>query len=371
MSFFNVKSFYISLFSFLSYILAVLINFSLPPSLQQEGLIKSQVNISNILIQKADSIIMTMQEKELAANFLCNIRNLNYKDKIAFEASGLIHLLAISGSQITPITNILTLMINKIIYLITKEIKNPIKIMKIIYPIKIIFSIAISFIFSSLFGWSGALIRVVAIHYFIKTLTIQKLYFSVFNIFPFLSYNSFVKSVILILFSLFFGNLCYNISFLLSFIGATSLSISNKILSNMKLNIFYHYIISTIITTMAISLILLPFSNANILYSCLSNLVAIPIVCFIITPLTIVLLVLPESFYFFNSMLELYDKFLFLFKLTALIFSDGDIYFNNNSNHKIYSIFGILYLNLTLLILVVTNDLIKERKISLAREKLV
>lgn len=242
--------------------------------------------------------------------------------------------------------------------------------MQTIYQFKIFFSNLLSFTISSFFGWSGALIRVVAINYFMKMRLLQIIYVSVFNIFPYLFYATYSKCLTIFLFSIFFGNLTFSISFLLSFIGALSLSTINRITKYLNINDFYLYFINTILTTFFISLLLLPFSKAHIIYACLANILAVPIVCFFITPLTLIILIIPHDWEFTVYIIKIFDYFLAIFKNISILFTDNQILLSSfNSNYKIFSTFGIIYLNIIFILLSLINDLCKENRIIVTRLK--
>ena len=105
MNFFTLKYVYAVGCNLSCYIITVLILYLANEYVSAVGIFNNFFNFSNVLLERSLPTINRLHEKELALNFLCNIRNLSSKDKLAFESSGLIHLLAISGSQITPITN--------------------------------------------------------------------------------------------------------------------------------------------------------------------------------------------------------------------------------------------------------------------------
>lgn len=330
---------------------------------------KNFLDLSNIFKSKSVSIAENMEEKDLALNFLANIRKLTYQDRLTFEYSGLIHLLAISGSQITPATNIVVNGIKYVVYFLNKKNTNPLKIMILIYKIKIYLSIIISFFISSFFGFSGALIRVISINYVSKTNLTSLFYSIIFPIFPNILFTTFKNCILLIFFSFIFGNLLINLSFTLSFLGALCLKIIMRMNTLLNFNNLFSYVTNTILTSFIIGIILSPFSNCNIFSSCLANLVATPIICFLITPLTFLLLILPENNLFSSNLIYLYDLSLTIFKNIGLIFSDYNQLYANSNKASLFSLYGLLYLNSVLVLLISIYDLIKNFNILTTRFK--
>ncbi|WGL58518.1 ComEC/Rec2 family competence protein [Pigmentibacter sp. JX0631] len=359
------------IYTIICYLFTFCLIFFFQEIIHYESYFKNILDFSDILKNKSISIVANMQEKDLALNFLANIRKLTYHDKLAFEYSGLIHLLAISGSQVSPITNFLVSEIKYILYLIRRKNSNPLKLMNSLYQINIILSIIISFTISSLFGWSGALIRVLSISYVSKINFSSYLFSIVFSIFPKILLPTFKNCILLIFFSFIFGNLLLNFSFILSLIGVLSLKLIGRINNIINCKIFFNHIISTILTSFFIGVILFPFSNCNIFSSCLSNLIATPLVCFIITPLTFLVLIFPEGNIFSSYLIYFYDISLGIFKNIALIFSDNNLLHINKSKESIFSLQGLFYLNSILILLISTNDIIKNNNIFQTRGKFI
>ena len=129
-------------------------------------------------------------------------------------------------------------------------------------------SLFISLIICSLFGWTGALVRVSALSYFQSIKFIQSQYFIFFKLFPFLTSKIFHKIFVLFLISSSFGNVFINFSFLLSAIGAIILEISsyitNFLISNLKI---FKAICNTILTSFFTGIILYPFTNIDLINS--------------------------------------------------------------------------------------------------------
>ncbi|WP_158998926.1 MBL fold metallo-hydrolase [Pigmentibacter ruber] len=331
---------------------------------------KNFLDLSNIFKSKSVSIAENMKEKDLALNFLANIRKITFQDRLIFEYSGLIHLLAISGSQITPTTNIIVNGIKYIIYFLKKKNTNPLKIMILINKIKIYLSIIISFFISSIFGFSGALVRVISINYVSKINLTSLFYAIIFPIFPNILFTTFKNCILLIFFSFIFGNLLINLSFILSFFGVLCLKIIIRMNNLLNFNNLFSYVTNTVLTSFIIGILLSPFSNCNIFSSCLANLVATPIICFLITPLTFLLLILPENNLFSLNLIYLYDISLTIFKNIGLIFSDYNQLYTNSNKTSLFSLYGLLYINSAFVILISIYDLIKNYNILITRFKI-
>lgn len=217
------------LFSLLIYHLFISLLSNLPNSIQENGILKNFFDFSNWIENKAKSSSSQMQESNLALNFLGNIRKLSFSEKNAFQNSGLIHLLAISGGQVVPLANGISHILSYVIYYLFLKKVDPYLLKKSIYHFKIYVSLFISIVICSLFGWTGALVRVSALSYLQSLNFIQSQYSIFFKYIPFLVSKTFYKIFVLIFISVAFGNIFINYSFLLSAIGAIVLELSSHI----------------------------------------------------------------------------------------------------------------------------------------------
>lgn len=358
-------------FSIILYVVLIILLNDFPEEIKNNGIFKQFFDYSNWVEQKAKITSAQMQESNLALNFLGNLRKLTFSEAKAFQNSGLIHLLAISGGQVVPLANGISKIFSYILFYILYKYINPNKLMIFINHFKIYLSLFISLIICSLFGWTGALVRVSALSYFQSIKFIQSQYFIFFKLFPFLTSKIFHKIFVLFLISSSFGNVFINFSFLLSAIGAIILEISsyitNFLISNLKI---FKAICNTILTSFFTGIILYPFTNIDLINSCSANILALPIVCFLITPLSLLAIFIPIHFVFYPYIIYLLDLSLYILKKIAFTFSIDTSKKNPfDKNNPIFTLEGLLYLNTILIILWIFSDFLKERKLFKARNK--
>ncbi|KAB8030765.1 ComEC/Rec2 family competence protein [Fluviispira multicolorata] len=356
-----------SIFSYLIFIISIQATSHI---IQNTGIFENIFNISKGVKNKAFFISSQMEEKNLALNFLGNIRMLSFTEANQFQSSGLLHLLAISGGQVVPIASGISQFISYIFYYILRSSSSPLTLMNLIYNFKTILSLILSLLICHMFGCSGALIRVSSLTYLSKIKSLQSVYLNLFPYFPNIPVASFNRIFILILISLFFGNILINYSFLLSAIGASCAEISLRISYYfIKKSKIFIVLSCTSLTSIFTGLILYPFSSINLFQSCMANLIALPIVCFLITPFSLLLLFLPQNFIYFENIISMLDFSLSLLKKISFVFSEP--YFSKNpfeKNNPLFKKEGLFYLNSVLFILWITIDLYKERKIYYARK---
>lgn len=358
-------------FSCIIYVFLITISFGMPNSYSETVFIKKFINLSTLIEQKAIYISQNLLEENLALNYLGNVRKLSFYEAIIFQNSGLMHLLAISGAQVVPLAQFVSTFIGSTLYLILNIKIKPHCLMILINQIKNINSLVIAFIICSLFGCSGALIRVVGLNYFSKIYFIKQQYTIFFKFFPYILSNTFIRLIVLSFMLFYFGNIFINFSFLLSAIGATSaefsLRVSKKLVN--KKNLIIQSISSTILTSLVIGIILFPFSETNIYNSCLANILASPIVCLLITPLSLSALILPDTIFFYDYIILNLDYSLFLLKKIALYFNNNNLIDPYKNSNILFTNIGVFYLNFILILLWLLSDFLKEKKMTLFKNK--
>ncbi|WP_186646581.1 ComEC/Rec2 family competence protein [Fluviispira vulneris] len=333
------------------------------------GIIENTFNLSSRIKQKSQNIAIAMQEKNLALNFLANIRKLSFFEAKQFQSSGLIHLLAISGGQVVPLASGFGKIISYSLYYSLRNSITPFLLIDIINKFRTFFAVIISLFLCHMFGCTGALIRVSSLTYLIKIKNLQAQHLFFFPFFPYIPSSTFTRFFVLILISIFFGNILYNFSFLLSAIGATcaeiSIYLSYFFIKKSKLLVA---LASTCLTSIFTGIILSPFSSIHLLNSCLANILALPIVCFLITPLTLIILIIPEDFLYYKHFINIFDLSLKILKQISIAFSDPyNIKNPYDRNNPLFKLEGLLYLSIVLVVLWVILDLYKERKIFYTR----
>lgn len=360
-----------ALFSALTYCTVIALLSNLSFSIQEHGLLKPFINLSEWTEYKARAVSENMREKNLAMNFLGNLRKLSFDEAKAFQSSGLIHLLAISGGQIVPLANGFSFIIGYFLYLNLYKKMKPNKLMLLIFNIKSYCALIISFLICFSFGCTGALIRVSALSYLPKLKIFQSQYSLFFNFIPYIISNSFNRIMIIIFISFSFGNVFINYSFLLSALGATIAEISTYI-TNFFITkpLIFQIICNTILTSFFTGIILFPLTKIDIINSCFSNILALPVVCFFITPLSLLALFLPSEFFLYQYILMILDISLVFLKKIAFTFYNP--YSNTNpfdKNNPMFSLQGLIYLNIILILLWISIDIFKEKKVFIARKK--
>lgn len=359
--------------SSLSYLLLLILLDNLPEGIKNEGMLKSIFDLSEWTRQKAVSVSQGLEETNLALNFIGNIRKLSFQEAKTFQSSGLLHLLAISGGQIVPLANGISSLISYILfYSLFKKIK-PQKLTKIIYSIKSIISLILSLSVCAIFGCSGALIRASTLNYMSKIYFIYSQFSVFYKFIPYCTPTTFNRFMIIIFVTFSFGNVFLNYSFLLSAIGAACTELANYI-SNHFINKtkILEIISTTVLTSILVGIILCPFSDNNILNSCLANIAALPVVCFLVTPFSLLVLFLPEQSFLFPYILNILDYSLFLLKKIALSFYDPYNKLNPfDKTNPLFNIEGLIYLNVVLLILWISLDIYKERRVFIMRKKIL
>ncbi|APJ02584.1 ComEC/Rec2 family competence protein [Silvanigrella aquatica] len=359
-------------FSILSYVTIIILLNDLPLFIKENGLFKLIINLSSWAENKAMLISENMIEKNLALNFLGNIRKLSFSEAKSLQSSGLMHLLAISGGQVVPLAMLFSYFLSKITFTILKNIVKPSLLIKVIYYVKLTSSLLISLLICSLFGCTGALIRVFSLFYFIQLPTIQAQYISIFKQFPYIMNQTFSKISVIILTSFIFGNVFINYSFLLSALGATvaqmAIYFSNYLLQENHL--IFKTVLSTTLTSFFTGFILYPFSEINLMNSCLANILALPVVCFFIAPLSLLALFIPDQFLFYPIIIKCLDISLFFLKQISFAFDNPYANINPfNKQNPLFTLNGLLYLNTILLFLWISMDCYKQKKLFLARMK--
>lgn len=353
---------------------------TLPFSIQKTGLLNNSLNLMHLIQDKAIYSASLMTESNLALNFVGNIHKLTTFEKNIFQTSGLVHLLAISGGQILPITALCSAIISKFIFKFFHQKRPPHEIMKKCYFINSFVNFFLSFFIAILFGGTGALMRVSWMNFLRKMNLFHFIYKKIFELQYIFEEVIFDKIILIFTASILFGNIFSNFSFLLSAIGAACAELCAKL----TMLLFSHgkkmfkkkkeflwlaksrvlqELSMTVTTCILVGIILAPLTNNSILNSCLANIYAIPVVTFLITPLSILSLIIPSQNIIFPIVVNLLDICLGLLKQIAVIFSEETTHLKQNLNLLLFSEDGLLYLNLVLIVLWGVSDMLKSRNL--------
>lgn len=346
------------------YLMASFALFSLPLGVREHGLLLPSLNLSHLIAEKSRAAAHLMQERNLALNFIGNIRQLSFQEAAVFQASGLVHLLAISGAQIVPVTAFFSNLWILCVFLILRKFISPIILLKVLEKCGSIFEFFLSFLISSLFGCTGALLRVTGFSFFSKMVFVKRVSSRLMAHFMYALDVSFLKVFILFCVSFAFGNVFQNYSFLLSALGASCaelahIAVSRWIISKHKIIV---HACTALFTCVLVGLFLAPYSSASLVNSCLANVCAIPLVTFLITPLSLGVLVFPEGSVFFTFIIHMLDVSLFILKHIASAFAPKHFQMNPFSqNNPLFTREALIYLNSILLSLWVILDVYKCR----------
>lgn len=354
----------------------------LPMEIQQNGLMKHLLDFSSFVHQKAITASQRMQQANLAASFIGNMHKLNFQQSQEFQASGLVHLLAISGGQIAPVASLFSSFFSSCFYFRQRNRMNSVQLMVQIEKTRIFVHLSVSFFLSFLFGCTGALLRVAGLSFLSQMGIIKRFTQNSYQIIPPLFENTALKIILLILISVLFGNIFLNYSFILSAIGASCAEISalfvysslfksdeqgfgKKIISSLLHSPLCKHVIAAVLTSALVGILLSPLVSSSLLNSCLANICAIPVVTFFVTPLALLVLIVPENLtIIYTWTLKLLDLSLYLFQKIASIFSDTNTFINPFDKHNpLFSKEGLAYLNTILICLWILIDILRNRKV--------
>ncbi len=348
-----------------------------------KGFLSGAIFLPEFLETKAHLIGATMSEKNLGESFIGNIHQFSSCELQQYQASGLVHLLAISGGQIHPVNQFIGFILTYFTFFTLKKTYSFNHMMKINSVIKLISGIIVSFGLSFLYGGTGALLRTASLDFLKRIPIFSILRLRYFKFTRFLNEHTLDNALILIIFCLLFGPFGQNYSFLLSAIGACCAGLSartvkalltwchktpchkiKKLRKITNMNIFYSTC-STIATSIFIGILFYAVNKTSFLNSCLANIVAIPLVTFLVTPLSIIALLLPLQSKLMEVNTYFLNMFLRWFHNLSLIFSDIPFGCEDipRTTSALFSSWGLIYINILFVILFALYDLVKTNKL--------
>lgn len=360
-----IEKIFINILIYLSLLAVLTVNQGL---FGQAGIIGQKFNLSHYTMTKSQYLIDHLEHQNLAVNFLVNQRTLSDEEKIEFQSSGLIHLLAVSGAQIIPICNLFSFILMQIFYFLLRNTCHSSSLLKILFYFKSLTVISISFLMAGLFSCTGALLRVAFLSSINDFLKSQKYISFVSIALPIFSDCTIRKFILFVLASALFGNIFADYSFLLSSIGALVLEIISINLNFFFKKIHYRYWIKflfkgmllSLCTSFLISILLYPVVRVSFVLSSFSNILAAPIVTFLITPISLILLFIPQDTCLQPYILFVFDHSLGLLAFIANVFQDTQ-YELSLPKILLFSYEGKVYLILLLIILSALSDTIRAR----------
>lgn len=246
--------------------------------------------IKNIILDRLDSI-----DNSYLYTFILADNRIDDTIYDSYQINGISHLFAISGMQITLLSLVMLFILNKFI-----------KRRKISY---IIISLLL-ILYMFLTGFTASVVRSCLIFIFITI-------FKIFNIKMKTIYILYLVLVILLLYNPYY---IYDIGFIYSFTISFALIILSKNINN-----YENYFIKLFMTSLIAFIVSIPITiNNNFsinLLSPLLNLIFVPYVTFIITPVSIMTLVIPDInniFIFLTKILEYLSTFFLKYQIELI-----------------------------------------------------
>lgn len=282
------------------------------------------------LIERASDKVFGLKERSLALNFLANERSLSFKQSLDFQNSGLTHLLAVSGGQISPVVGFFTVVIGSVTLFFFRRKISLQNLFALQNRFAFLTGFGFAYVLAILFGATGALIRVVFLSYFARFPMILSAILFLVRRTDVRSPETWTRSVAVIILAFWIGNPFGDLSFLLSALGA---AVAGLVAQNLCIllprsfsrswiiDIFFHYIVLCAVTSVCVTLFLMPFLPVSLVATTGANLIAGPLVQFVLTPLTLVLLVLPSGFPFIEKLPEIFDTALGFLSVLAQSFA--------------------------------------------------
>lgn len=243
------------------------------------------------LLDKAELIKDWMKNKELASLFLTGQNSLDQSLRHPFSASGLAHLLAISGAQISFVLGGLK-RFWQFPFSFILSIFCPLRARNSLSNINGILSVLVAWYLSYLFGFTGSLVRLAGLSSIYLYLTeISSLSFTQKMRFPLLTGLTFRLIGICFCWPIL-GNPFQSLSFLLSIVGAETAILLTRNSEHSK-SALKNFIYSSALVGLIMTIICAPFISVDFPYCLFANVIAIPIVNFFITPLCMFITIIP------------------------------------------------------------------------------
>ncbi len=292
----------------------------------------------------------SFRNPELAANFLSNTRDLPKDLSEDMKSSGVSHLLAISGAQVAFLLPFFSTGILRPIGVACSWWIPAHMLMKILGFLHSLIENIVAVLCAALFGATGSLTRVVVLRTSAKNFRFLKL--SGAGISLYFSNTIVLRTLLVTLCALWLGNPFTNLSFLLSALGAAVAQEISKGVSRKNITAWQSAGWITIATSFSMSVVLAPVFPTAPLQSVFANLVAIPLVTWIVTPLSMVLLLGVPKF-IENYAVSALDLALDFFRCTAQAFATN----TPHSFQPLQPTNATTYLSLCLALLWAVEDL--------------
>jgi predicted membrane metal-binding protein len=306
--------------------------------------------LSSFAQHRTQMLIPSFRNPELAANFLSNTRDLPKDLSEDMKSSGVSHLLAISGAQVAFLLPLFSTGILRPIGVACSWWIPAHALMTMLGFLRALIENIVAILCAALFGATGSLTRVVVLRTSAKNfrfLTLAGKGISLY--FP---NNIVLRTLLVTLCALWLGNPFANLSFLLSALGAAVAQGFSRGISRKNLAPWQSAGWITIATSFSMSVVLAPVFSGNPIHSVFANLVAIPIVTWAVTPLSMFLLLGPPKL-IENYAITALDLALDFFRCTAQAFASNA----PDSFQPLQPTSATAYLSLCLAVLWAVEDL--------------
>ncbi len=253
-------------------------------------------------LRTAEKFAPRFENSGLAKNFLSNVRELSKPQAQAFRTSGVAHLLAISGGQVSFLAPLVSGFLVKPFVLLGAWHFSPLFLMKMASGVRAATELLTSFFCAASFGATGSLLRVVTQKIALSQTFLQRLSLAIFPGDVLLSHASLARVIFLALLVPFLGNPLQDLSFLFSALGAGFLALAAKRVgqvmrpskgSRALTSKALQALAITTVTSGGMAILLMPISATDPLSSVCANMLAIPLVSAWICPVSLAILLAP------------------------------------------------------------------------------
>ena len=315
----------------------------LPASVQSEGLFAGKVSLQPWAEKKAHALVGHFSQRNLALNFLANQRSLSLSQAHDFQTSGIMHLLAISGGQVSPLAKLGSWFFTLGFAFLAAPFALSRTLLRFCGFVQSTVAALLAFFVAALFGNTGALLRVGILQFGARNPVVRSAVGGFAVMLPFLGFHTLLRSVLFAFLVAFFGNPFQNPSFLLSALGATLASLSfviweflskrmssgvSGLSSTSRASLIqsrlHSAVFPQVLATVGVAIVLAPLFQVSLVNSICANLFSLPLVNFAITPLSLLALLLPVEHPFQKIILPALNATLEALAFCARVFAGSE-----------------------------------------------
>lgn len=312
------------------------------------------------LTRHAHDLAGRMDNRTLALNFLGNLRYLTSSEAAILGAAGLTHLLAISGGQIGLIADFASRLTAVLLQQALHRHLDTIPLLRLIARARRLAHLCAAMAVAAAFGQTGALLRAGILGFGQTSRLSQRAALAAWSLVPAIPVATLQRLGLLTLVVPFLGNPFYSLSFLLSAAGAATANLASRVARRLPVGRLASWILTTTLTCAGMQALLHPVLPSDPLVAILANVVAIPLVSFVITPLSLAALLCPNEAVNNACLLPLLDASLGIFHQLARL-SAGLAGPSTVSPRALQDEGTRLYLIFALILLWAIQDLVEER----------